>query len=86
MVRHSLVTYSYNTCSNSSVSREHEESCSDRSVKDDSVAREKTPLISSSARSEGINVSQEEEHKAKDFQSIKVPESNDSNPVCVILS
>ena len=47
---------------------------------------ERSHLLSSSTHSEAINDSHEEEHKAKDFQSIIVPESNDPKPVRVDIA
>ena len=68
-----------------------QESCSDGSMKEDIEASEKTPLIYRPARSEGIynggpassDIEASEKHKAKDFQLIKIPKSNEEKPVRV---
>ena len=63
---------------------------SDGSIKEDSEANERTHLIARPTNSNGVNerpafpgIEASEVHKAKDFQLIKVPKSNDAKPVSV---
>ena len=75
------------------VFRQLVESCSDHSVHGDCEAKETSPLISCRVEETDVfrspgppDIEASEEHKAKDFQLIRVPKNKLRKPVRAILA